>query len=994
LAGVRRLGASRPTAIETKDHPVPRRALLLLAVLALSAALIAPATAQVPNLPNPLSDRVVPEPMERLLYLSLDEFNGYLDELAATYGDFMTVGSMGTSEQGREMLEVELTDPSSPIPYEERGVVYLSQNIHANEPGGREGMIRVIEDILRDATAGDPATLDMLRKLRIVQTNVNPDGWASGDLTNDGLPNIPTGYTRGNSDGVDLNRQLPWPGRVGNRDFAAVAESAAMVADADARRERGERVVATGDMHGMLQDEAAVWTMLSSGQFDLGGWVRQREMGEAIAREVEDEIGGAPLLTLTGLAGQGVTAHRLTTSSEFKGGLSGSGFYGDFLAQREGLDSPSVSTIELFFNNNPTFHPIGTNNQLTFVPPLVQVHVDSVRAIVRGMLEAALTEYEVQVVGTGRIGVVHDPEVVEVPRTATRRTAEDTVTPMRFFDDLDAYLEEPTRRLTVQALRGGVPAELSVLVASSGLLVGDPAALAAVREFTRSGGTLVLTDDALQVLPGVDDRFGSDDVSLTGTMIGNAAFTDFDHPLAERVRDGEFEQTIHTYEPSTLGFDTESSGANQAPVWRIDRDVWEAAGGATVATTGGQTSIGELAVGDGVVRVIGGLLPLPTLQNDPRYGLASYAPNDTGMFVFVNALGGELRVDAVPAVFGSEAPGTGGPGTGDPGDDEREDRTPEQADDARLARLSGAGRVETAAQVARSVFDGAEAVVIARADAYPDALAGAPLARALEAPLLLSAGDGLSPASAEVARDLGARRAVLLGGEGALSTAVEEDLRALGLDVERISGPDRFATAAAVARRLGGSPVAFLAAGGPPPDAADPETAGWPDAVAVAPYAAHLGVPVLLGLRDELPAATAAALRDLGVAEVVLVGGGAVLGDEVEARVAEAGADTRRLAGATRYGTSRAIADEAVEAGMAADRLWLATGRAYPDALGAGPAAAALAERLVLVDGADLAGSPETAALLTEDTRRVRILGGDAAVSARTEAQVRQRLGE
>jgi putative cell wall-binding protein len=49
---------------------------------------------------------------------------------------------------------------------------------------------------------------------------------------------------------------------------------------------------------------------------------------------------------------------------------------------------------------------------------------------------------------------------------------------------------------------------------------------------------------------------------------------------------------------------------------------------------------------------------------------------------------------------------------------------------------------------------------------------------------------------------------------------------------------------------------------------------------------------------------------------------------------------------------------------------------------------------LLLVDGVDLDGSPETAALLQTDTARVRLIGGAAAISERVEAQVRDRLGE
>jgi hypothetical protein len=67
-----------------------------------------------------------------------------------------------------------------------------------------------------------------------------------------------------------------------------------------------------------------------------------------------------------------------------------------------------------------------------------------------------------------------------------------------------------------------------------------------------------------------------------------------------------------------------------------------------------------------------------------------------------------------------------------------------------------------------------------------------------------------------------------------------------------------------------------------------------------------------------------------------------------------------RVAGLTRYATSAALADVAVTAGARSGRPWLATGRNWPDALAAGPAAAADGGVLVLVDGHGLDGSPDT----------------------------------
>lgn len=60
-------------------------------------------------------------------------------------------------------------------------------------------------------------------------------------------------------------------------------------------------------------------------------------------------------------------------------------------------------------------------------------------------------------------------------------------------------------------------------------------------------------------------------------------------------------------------------GNTCSPVTAVAEAAFTAAGGEVVATTGaGQVSIGQLALGDGIVRVVGGALPTPTEAYDPR----------------------------------------------------------------------------------------------------------------------------------------------------------------------------------------------------------------------------------------------------------------------------------------------------------------------------------------------------------------------------------------
>ena len=90
-----------------------------------------------------------------------------------------------------------------------------------------------------------------------------------------------------------------------------------------------------------------------------------------------------------------------------------------------------------------------------------------------------------------------------------------------------------------------------------------------------------------------------------------------------------------------------------------------------------------------------------------------------------------------------------------------------------VTRLAGGERIATAVAISQQGWDDESTgtVVLARADLFPDALAGTPLAISLDAPILLTETDALSElTSTEIQRVLGdSGTVVLLGGEEALS---------------------------------------------------------------------------------------------------------------------------------------------------------------------------------------------------------------------------------
>jgi serine protease len=196
----------------------------------------------------------------------------------------------------------------------------------------------------------------------------------------------------------------------------------------------------------------------------------------------------------------------------------------------------------------------------------------------------------------------------------------------------------------------------------------------------------------------------------------------------------------------------------------------------------------------------------------------------------------------------------------------------------------------------------------------------------------------------------------------------------------RLSGADRYATAAAVSAAgfAPGVPVAYVATG-----------SNFPDALAAGPLAARAGGPILLVSADHLPAATATELIRLRPATIVVLGGTGAVSDEVAGLLrgyATSGSVTR-LSGADRYATAAAVS----AAGWAANgpaTVFLATGETFADAMAAAPLAGARGVPLLLTDPASL--SPATAAeLLRLDPSEVIVLGSNGAVSDHVIAELR-----
>ena len=298
-------------------------------------------------------------------------------------------------------------------------------------------------------------------------------------------------------------------------------------------------------------------------------------------------------------------------------------------------------------------------------------------------------------------------------------------------------------------------------------------------------------------------------------------------------------------------------------------------------------------------------------------------------------------------------------------------------------RIDGDDRYETAALVSERYFPASWSAVIATGEDFPDALSASALAGALECPLLLTRKDVVPDVVLDELARLGVDSVWLVGGEDVIAPAVFDQLEDLGMTVQRVSGPDRYATAKHVAYWVmdivNSAPIgqwrktAFFVRGDE-----------FPDALAVAPHAYAAKIPILLVRPDSVPAHTEEAVTFCYIDDGIIVGGtnavsaatateiGNLLGDAAE-----------RWDGADRYATAVECATRGVSRGwLDYDAIGVATGTNFPDALGGGAACGHYGSPLVLTAPTYVPTSVDI--FFTQrryDFGGMTVFGGTAAVS-------------
>jgi hypothetical protein len=531
---------------------------------------------------------------------------------------------------------------------------------------------------------------DVLKKEVVYLVDFNIDGWRRGDH----FAPTPGLYTRTNQMGTDLNRQMPTVGYInpsrnplqepemlyGHRFMHEV--SAAGV---------GGQMAYGADVHGEGQSRAWADIMYPAGQFDSIKHRRLMSIAErtksvidatlfmGIPDLIEQETGGD---SGEGIEDLGGPANTVPSKPARWGtvwdtlGYTDTGFLGDYMATELGVTGMDY---EIAMNHADNTRPYGRPWGVIFQ----ENYINATRAIIKTAMAYAMTERQdfadFQIDPVGRVGYLFNPDTItdddedgsgRLPgplrdhdnnsATPTRATGVGQdgrpveqrpydATNMQFFEDENAYVKG--------GLTKALPADISssptyldqfdtLMVADVYFphdLLGRPVDRAAffgnLKAWVQRGGNLVLTDRALHALGemGIVPTTAVTDVKVYQPY---ANIADLEHSMVQGLR-GNARQLS---EATLIGY---GIGDNASPMTVVTKAAWEDAGGHTVATTGNnagtsddgtKTSVGELTLDKGRIRIMGGGLHMPTEENDHRYGLKDYSLTYSGLYILENSM--------------------------------------------------------------------------------------------------------------------------------------------------------------------------------------------------------------------------------------------------------------------------------------------------------------------------------------------------------------------
>ena len=631
------------------------------------------------------------------------------------------------TRDGQDFQVASVTDRTVPDDDKEFVLFMVS---HAAEWCGREAMPRFFEDLVRWAATEPDRVLDagvgtrgeerleatvaeVLASTKLIFIDVAPDGWVVGDRDHQAVgPVNQRSYSQYNGAGINGNRvafELGWvfpdDETIRENGYSTLTQPEGIAPTQYLRGLRdtvlgGRPFAAAMDFHGPLTVGA---NLIMEGYAPPEKNDRILDLAERIDEKSYDVLAehlGEPAVAAHQAQGDVVEAARRELFEQYNaqfGSIDEKALYitthwSEHATPWEHIDYTVTSAWGGWAVSEAGLGADGFSHEIPcevqsgiFDPPALQLFVDNVRAIAETMVVHAAHRPQREVLRTydlgDRIGFVDSGRRVtdadgnpSPPPTGERNPLvgelEQTpydVSPTDWYRDLRAVTDTDVVELAPDDLAGDL--DRFATIAVSDHTEADPAAL---RAFAEAGGSVVLTDGAMALLPELVD-VPAEAVEQRHGYVGYVDRVE-DHPWWE----GIYDRGRQTYGPVGLGFPLlmerdqywncsygqtdgpvpvgsdceESITENSSPIWTVDRAAWEELGGVTAATADPPTSrkgsyegtatdrtaLGTLDVGSGRVVVFGAVLPTPSEDHPHWRGLAPYTVSNTGQHLLTRAL--------------------------------------------------------------------------------------------------------------------------------------------------------------------------------------------------------------------------------------------------------------------------------------------------------------------------------------------------------------------
>lgn len=630
--------------------PFVAAALALLVAATGQPGRAAPTCTTVP--PVVCGDKIIPDPLRSGTFIQYETEAWAalraIEKLAPEVVDVKTLAELTknktfVSAGGRDIPIIRLTDEKVRGPKKK---VVVSLSVHANEPAGREGGLRYVENVARwwntdrkhVLYSGDvPMPLDVaMAKTEVWLGVLNVDGWVAGDLGN-GV------FERGNANGTDLNREFPTVGWT-NRNATPMSDPEA-IGWVTFVRSLG-RIATASDIHGELTSANSAYAdlMWPAGQWTPRMQAQEAQLARHMIRTVERKFIEQNVALGIATDALGVQSPSNVATGYDVVGYDDGGFMGDWFTQERGA-------VEIDAENFLS-HSVPAN---AWIGALEQAHVAGVQGIIESLIvEAHITDKVRPSLKLGRVAYAYDPRRVTSadglgfkPEPGDRPKKYD-VSRMRYFYDLRQSVNTPVQPLATYDIATGraklssydtlVLADAAIPPDHLGRKVDPVRYRNALQAFVKGGGQLVLTDAAVPYVK----NFGVTGDNALRSALTNAGHIDFGE-LTHPWEKGLSETSSQTYYEVPLGF----SPTGSAPHHGVSTESWTAAKGVTVGTVsdsdGTFTALGSMPYGRGQVVIFGALLPTPTEEEDHVEGLKDYGVTITGGLVFHSILGYRRR---------------------------------------------------------------------------------------------------------------------------------------------------------------------------------------------------------------------------------------------------------------------------------------------------------------------------------------------------------------